>query len=217
MNISKVFFLLLTSLVLLLAQGAYTQDVAVTRALREDTSQENQAQALESLVSTNGDMRLQAAVKLDEQRRQLVQKLMAILDSTNSLIMKLDAVVVLGEYRASEAAPVLARHLEWDEIAATNNPFTKPIMTEEDWAEKSPVIFALQKIGMPAIPALLDKITQTDDAKITFECVTICNAIEGAEETQFRLQGLLNKENDQKKKERIQAALDALKKLNPAK
>ena len=70
---------------------------------------------------------------------------------------------------------------------------------------------------MPAVPALLDKITQTDDTNIIRKCVSICQAIEGSEVTQFRLRGLLDKETDPKIKARIQSALDALKKLNPAK
>ena len=39
---------------------------------------------------------------------------MAILDSTNSDEVKMDAVVVLGEYRAVEAIPFLMDHLDWE-------------------------------------------------------------------------------------------------------
>jgi len=195
---------------------AYTQDMPVGQTLIEDIPQKNQAQTLESLVSTNRNVRLDVAVKLDKQRSQLVQKLMVIIDGTNSVKVKLDAVVVLGQYRASEAVPLLVRHLEWDDAGSHGEPM-RPTMTEEDWAEITPVTFALEKIGIPAIPELLDKIAQTDDTNITTKCVSIFQAIEGKEVTQFRLQGLLDKETDPKKKERIQAALDALKKLNPVK
>ena len=184
----------------------YAQAGAVEKPVNNEVPQEK---ILEDIVSTNARVRLDAAIELDNQRAQMIRKLLAIINSTNSVNVKIDAVVVIGEYRVSEAAPILVRHFEWDWFSE----FTpiKPIMTKEDWAERNPVMIALVKIGMPAIPALLDKITQTDDARITFDCVTICNAIEGTEVTQFRLQGLLDKSADSKEKERIQSALDMLK------
>ena len=145
-----------------------------------------------------------------------MHKLMAILDSNNSDKAKVDAAIVLGEYRATEAVPVLLRHLELDEVS--RGGFFNGRIREEELEEKSaPVTIALEKIGMPAIPALLNKITQTDDAKIAEKCVSICQTIEGQEVTQFRLQGLLQKETDQKKKGRIQSALEALKNLKAEK
>ena len=72
---------------------------------------------LESLVSTNRAKRINAAVELDDRRMQLVQKLIAILNSTNAANVKVDAVIVLGEYRAPEVVPLLVEHFEWDEAA----------------------------------------------------------------------------------------------------
>ena len=83
--------------------------LAACGARGEDVTQTN---LMESLVSTNSHARLSAAEELDAQRRRLVGKLMAILDSTNSDEVKMDAVVVLGEYRAVEAIPFLMDHLD---------------------------------------------------------------------------------------------------------
>jgi len=183
--------------------------------------------ALELLASTNSETRLNAAIQLDEQRRQLIKQLMAILDSTNSDESKMDAAVVLSNYRAYEAVPFLVNHLEWEinmqrvetlhPTRSRGLPPTLRLTTENDEAYATalfPVTSALWKIGLPAIPALLDKITQTDDAGICRICALICGRIESQEVTQFRLQGLLDKETDQKKKDRIQSALDVLKELN---
>ena len=146
---------------------------------------------------------------------------MAILDSTNSNEMKADAIVVLGKYRVSEAVSSLINQLEWE---ANIPPHTfimfAPITKENDEAfeiNQHPVTSALCNIGITTIPALLDKITQTDNPKILGKCVSICQAIEGQEVTQFRLQRLSDKETDPRKKERIQSALDVLKTLNSEK
>jgi hypothetical protein len=172
--------------------------------------EEPQEQALESIISTNRDIRLRAATRLDDQRRQLVKQLIVILNSTNADSVKLEAVVVLGEYRAVEAIPILVQHFEWDDASPRGG--IHALWREEVEDTGYPVDEALDNIGMPAIPALLDKITETDDAEIVGKCVTICQHIEGLEVTRFRLQALLDKETDLKKKERIQSALEALKK-----
>jgi len=167
---------------------------------------------IDALLSTNRLVRFDAAVRLDTQRKQLVQKLIVILDGTNSIPVKLDAVIVMSEYRAPEAVPVLVSHLEWDEDAPQGGMISG-MMTAEKWAEYAPVRTALTKIGVAAIPALLDKISETDDTNITAECVTICHDIEGTDVTEFCLRGLLEKESDQKRKERVQAALESLKRI----
>lgn len=167
---------------------------------------------MESLVSTNREERRRAAVELDEQRKQLIAKLIAILNSTNAPEVKVHAVVVLGQYRAAEAVPILVQHFEWDDVL--HGGFYNGFVKLEEMLEKDrPVSGALMNIGEPAVPALMEKIAQIDDAKVARKCVAICRRIEGLEVTQFRLQNNLNKETDQKKKERIQSAQETLKDL----
>ncbi len=151
-------------------------------------------------------------MELREQSQQLRQKLLAIVGSTNSTSQKLPAVVILGELRAIEAAPILAQHLEWDTeakpiVGVTAGSFEKMSL------EFCPVRIALEEIGEPAISPLLERIRDSDDGKITQKCVLICQTIEGADVTEFRLQGLLKKERDPKKKARIQSALEVLEKI----
>jgi HEAT repeat protein len=83
--------------------------LAACGARGEDASQTN---LMETLVSTNSYSRLSAVKELGAQRGQMIKDLMAILNSTNSDEVKMDAVVVLGEYRAVEAIPFLMDHLD---------------------------------------------------------------------------------------------------------
>jgi len=142
----------------------------------------------------------------------LVQKLIAILDGTNSPKVKVDAVIVLGEYRAQEAVPVLLQHFEWDD-AARGGIFNGITPREEITEKGGAVTMALIQIGTPAISAILKKMAEVDDIKTIRKCAFICNRIEGPEMTQFRLDGLLAKETDPKKRTRIQSALDTLEKI----
>jgi hypothetical protein len=198
---------------MLVSPSAYPQDKAAKPSSIETNSFQKQ---LDTLVSTNRDLRVQTAIDLDTQRNELIKGLMAILDGTNSPKVKVDAVIVLGEYRASDAVHVLVQHLEWDDAA--RGGFSNGRIRQEEFEEKFiPVSIALEKIGMEAIPELLERTTQTDDTNILAKCVSICQRIEGQDVTQFRLHGLLDKETDSKKKERIQAAINALKQLTTEK
>ena len=169
-------------------------------------------QVMESLVSTNRREGLSAAIELRGRMQQLESELMAILTSTDSTSQKLPAIVVLGEHRVPQAAPILVQHLEWDDearpiIGVTTATFEKSAL------ECCPVRIALEEIGEPAIAPLLDRIVGTDNVKIIEKSAFICHEIEGQDVTQFRLQQLLSKETDPKRKPRIQAALDALEKI----
>ncbi len=202
----------------MLPSSIYSQNLPSRPSLSE---MDSQAKVLEALISTNSATRLSSVIQLDDQRKQLIGELMSILDSTNSDGMKMGAVVVLGKYKASEAVPFLVHHLEWEANMPMHDFLELTLFTpsndEPYEINQEPVTGALCNIGMPAISSLLDEITQTDDMKISMKCVIICKRIEDSEVTQFRLQGLLEKEADPKRKERIESALDALKKLNTGK
>jgi hypothetical protein len=209
----KVVFLVLM-LIWMVSHKCHAADSSVKNPSADEIAQEK---LLQSLVSTNREVRLASAVALDTQRKQLVQKLMGILDSTNSERVKVDAVIVLGEYRASEAAPILAHHLEWDDIRSGRG-FNGLMSREADMERGAAVTLALCNIGLPAFNALLDRIAETDDAKTIAKCILICQYIEGPdapEAAQFRLQRRLDKETDQSKKARFQSAMEVLKKPNP--
>jgi len=174
-------------------------------------------QALESLVSSNQNARLNGAVSLDAQRpqlseerqKQLVGKLMDILNSTNPDEVKVYAVVVLGQYKASEAVPLLMQHFEWDTAGQGRGLNGGPNRIEHE-ALVLPVTQALVSIGLPAIPFLANTIAVTDDTWVRDKCIRVCLRIEGRELTQFRFRRLLEKESDLKRKGRIQSALEAL-------
>ena len=172
-------------------------------------SEISQNEALQSLLSITNAVRLNAAMQLDNRRRQLILNLLEVLESTNSDIVKLDSVIVLGQYRISEAVPLLVQHLEWDELRHLEFD-SGHMLIEERMEVDQPVSSALIAIGLPAIDPLLRGITETDNTNITMKCVRVCNAIEGLNVTEFRLHELLLVAPDTKIRERIQSALNIL-------
>jgi hypothetical protein len=177
----------------------------------------SQVQALGYLNSTDRGVRLQSAIQLDLQRSLLIQKLIDVLKSTNSADVKAEAVIVLGEYRATEAVPILVKNIEWDDLMRINSPPSGHMVREDMEELTGPVSGALLKIGSPAVQVLVDRIAETDDTNVAAKCVRICYSIEGLEIVQFRLQSLLAKQTDQKRKGRIQSALEVLHNLSSVK
>ena len=141
----------------------------------------------------------------------MIEDLMAILNSTNSDEVKMDAVVVLGEYRADEAIPFLMDHLDRETKAYLSTAYILGTQMMNVWGnnefEVEPVSGALCQIGLPAIRALLSRIEETDDAKIARKCVQICYNIEGPEMTKIRLEDLLKMNDEKRKRARIESAL----------
>jgi hypothetical protein len=206
---------------------------SVEQPINKELPQED---ALKDIVSTNAQVRLVAAIQLDQRRAHLIRKLLAVLDSPIPDERKMDAALILSYCQVKEAIPFLVNHLEWQGHIITDHAAYEAYLDGLNWHRSGatsafavgehnvgldvtevPVSTALTFMGVCAIPALLDKIIQTDDQRIIGSCVIICKDIEGPEVTQFRLQGLLQNEVDAKKKERIQSALDVLKNLNRAK
>ena len=213
MKSERLVFILVTVALLTLSYRTHSQDAPAEHSLVRALSQEK---AVDSLTSTNRDVRVDAAVELVAQRARLVERLLVILGSTNADEVKMAAVVVLAHYRAPEAISFLLQHLDWEITNMHGTFFSHP--RREDLEEGlQPVTSALYHIGLPAVPALLDKIAQTDDTRIAQQCVRSCVAIESLEVTQFRLQELLKKATDQNQKDRIRGALNALEKVKEAK
>ena len=190
-----------------------------------------QAKLLEDILSTNAQVRLDAAFQIESQREQVMDNLLAILHSPIPDDRKMDAAIILGLNQSYGAIPYLVNHLEWqdnlmadhaawtaymgnvDRPPRTNYVVPRGERTVQDMVRVRPVSGPLSYMGAKAIPALLDKISQSDNELIIGECDNICVQIEGdgivaAEVTQLRLQDRLQKETDPKKKERLQAALD---------
>jgi hypothetical protein len=170
--------------------------------------------ALESLGSTNRSVRLNAARELNIARMDLANKLARILNSTDSDSVKVDAVIVAGRERIDQVVPYLVGHFELDDVYPRRTRGSTRTSAEEKLESDLVVSGALWQIGLPAIPALLDRIAETDETNILAKCVLVCYRIEGRELTDFRLLHFADMAADPIKKGRIQSAIHILKGLS---
>ena len=203
--------LLLTAFLMMVPRILVAEDASPSQPVDAKNADTN---IIERLLSRERSARLGAAAELDSQRTHLVEKLISVLESTNSDAIKIDAVIVLGEYRATKAVPVLLRNLQLEPNAKKLVSVNSSDPSEALEEVSLPVTTALTKIGVPAVPSLLDRIVEMDDTNLTRKCLAVCVSIEGEEVTQFRLKELMEMVSDQKEKARVQYALETLKGLN---
>ena len=201
----------------LLSNFAYSEETSVEPSASVINLQQK---ALDSLLSDDLDERAIATAELNDHRNKLINRLLQILYSNISMEKKAAVAVTLGRYQADAAVPFLVDNLEWEVKNAKkmNAGITySTSISEKEEILGWPMSFPLVNIGTPAVEPVLKKLTQTDDPEVGRLCLWICQMIEGPDVTQFRLQGLLDKETDQTKKGRIQSALNALKNLDAGK
>lgn len=200
----KILTLLLVSFALLLLwqeKGSCQNDQS-----KISPSQDTNNDVFQMLVSKEWRSRLDATEQLDRKREEMIQYLLKIVAGTNTAEVKANSIVVLGEYRAVEAVPFLLKLLGEE---PNHGGIIQP-SRESSEVRFNPVSGALQKIGMPAIPALIEKIKETDDPKMIMKCVSICEKIEGADVMQFRLQRTIKNETDAQKKVRLELAVKSV-------
>ena len=194
-------------------------------------------QLLEDIVSTNARLRQATAVLIEGQQEQFEKSLLAILGSSIPDERKTAAAAILGQNRSYLAIPYLVNHLEWqmslvtkpgawtayigniDYPPRTNRVYLSPRRQRiNNMIRTNPVAGPLVNIGVDAIPALMDKISKSDDRPIIELCLIICREIEGGnnvagEVTKLRLQECLKSEAEPKKKERFQTAINIFEEL----
>jgi HEAT repeat protein len=136
------------------------------------------------------------------QRQETITELIAVLNGNYPRQSKLNAAKALGIYRATEGIDALIRNLSYDMDEQALSPDS---LKELD--DVFPISKALERIGTPAIPALLKKITETDQPKEARVCAKICLAVEGEEIAKLKFQHAIEAESDSNKKAKIQSAM----------
>lgn len=160
-------------------------------------------QNIEALKTGAFAQRAEAMKSLCQARQAIISALLTIMDGETSADIKRDVAKVLGDYRAVEAVEPLVRNLELE----LQLRILKGLIKDEDLC---PISQALKKIGKPAIPALLAKITASDNAVLIQRCAKICVDIEGQEVAELIMNRHLEKVPKSEEKNRLKQALDAI-------
>jgi hypothetical protein len=159
---------------------------------------------LEDLKSGESAKRMVASQSLCQARQYIISALITAMDGTFPDDVKIDNAKVLGEYRAAEAVDSLVRNLELD----LHPRILKGLVKD---ADLHPISQALCKIGKPAIPALLTRITEANNSALIERCARVCVEIEGREAAEILIQRSSDKLSAvDVAKQRLKQALDVI-------
>ncbi len=114
---------------------------------------------------------------------------------------RLEAIEILGEIRAVEAAPLLARNI---------NVLVYERYTTDDWG--SPCARALINIGKPSTPVLLARLAGKQSERERYLCLFVLDQIESAKVVEYFLRREISKAKSPVKKTNLKAALKELRK-----
>ena len=162
------------------------------------------ATALEGLSSEDYDTRMGVVREILAQREALVRELIARVDPANSGTYNYQAeaaaAYLLGEMRAAEAAPVIAKALAEipvPEVSADYDPLAAPFFS------------ALVKIGRPSVPPMIEIIESTDDKNVRRQAVMIVIHVLGGDRHMFELLDKLKARSaDAEKTKRIETTIE---------
>ena len=182
------------------------QDAPVNTSQTDRTTDRNVLacpESVERLRSGNKVARQTAAKDISECRREIVQRLMEVVAGQASDEAKVEATHLLGEYRAKEAVGVLL-----DNFRIGWKIHVGSMISD---AALFPVGDALAQIGEPAIPAIIAKLTITNDKDTQSTYLWMLRMIEPDKQIlQLRIQQALDQEAEANRKANLQKAMDGL-------
>lgn len=155
---------------------------------RSYASKENAMSSVDELVAADRVTVNRAVDAILEERKALIEKLIQLAGPANAQRYndqtRSAACYLLGELRAIEAVPMLARMLE--------DPLDERPVLDVDRFDM-PVGTALFKIGRPAVPALIENVTKSDSPVLMQRSLGVLSLIIGGKR---RLLELLDKLNE---------------------
>jgi hypothetical protein len=190
------------------------RSIAETAAGAGEKSSDVLALAAE-LGSDNEKARESAAEGIVKVRGELVDRLMELAKQPGKVLVSPNgerraylwhepkhlAILLLGDLRASEAAPLLLENIEY------RNPreFFGSMMTNTEWY---PAVEALSKIGMPSVDPTVIKLSHVDPKSKAAElCCWTLTEILGPRLARMRVQIAIEETPDASAREKLKAAL----------
>ncbi len=164
---------------LMLAEIAFTQEQAppTLKEMLEAKERRVQNKAIQQIF---------------DDRLRTVNMLIEIVDQANARRLPANAgraaAYLLGQLRAPEAVPVLSRALT--NVDPNIVVFHTDILTDAEW-------MALVEIGRPAVPAMIENITTSDDERLRQRSMGVIVHVLGGKDN---LMGLLNRLMEQKER-----------------
>jgi HEAT repeat protein len=155
------------------------------------------------LASPERAVRDKAVNAVLAERKELIERLLALAakDGKNSDDTRIAAIYLLGELRAEEAAPLLAK--------ALTERLGRDIFIGGRDRYDMPVHVAIRKIGRPAIRALIENVEKSDDVHLRRQSLMLLANLVGGRQSLLGLLGRLqDRAEDEKVKARVAEAIE---------
>jgi len=172
-----------------------------------------QEPAAKRLLSQDGALLQEAESELLAARAKLIADLSGIIrDHENQRRRKASveaAMFILGEMRAPEAAGVLASYIAFPHQLPSDGQ-RRVVVISGVGLMHWPAAEALIKIGMPCVPAVLDKLADTDNSDQGEACLAVLHALLERDSVSEVLGKAIARERDAKRRFRLEAGLRLL-------
>lgn len=163
------------------------------------------------ISSSSSKLQMEGAEELKQQRQQLIGKLLAIIQQTNTetnntkLSSRQIAIQALGEMRATEAASTLAQFMNQPRMG--NSVIVDQLVAP---SERYPAVKSLVQIGIQALPAVIKTLTASakNDELTLNNSGWILLQVLGAKVSKVYLQEAINAEKDASKRMRLATLLN---------
>lgn len=158
-----------------------------------------QATAIGKLGALTDDQRIALLSNLSRDRSDLLAQLLQQLASPTSKHHQCAVVFLLGEYRLGDAVRDLAKIITLEADIKKRN-------REALW-DRYPVAEALIKIGVPAVPAMIENLENAKDEKTRELSAEVIRYIQTRELGKVIVQNAIDKQPQAEKKKNLKEAL----------
>jgi hypothetical protein len=176
--------------------------------------------AVERLLSEETAEIAEATEELIETRKQLIRQLIELIENEQNRQLRhpcvRSAIYILGEMRALEAIDVLVEHIRYPEGIVVDGLIIDvgPALLRGGGVSGieriCPAVPALIKIGHPCLGKVMTKLYSTEPSYEVDGCLAVLIGLRGIQAVKGDLNTRLDKETDQKKRERLETAIKRL-------
>ena len=141
-------------------------------------------------------------------RKKLQNMLIKKINHSASTEVRACCIYIMGEYKLEAGIPILSENILF--IATGDS------RRETHWREDA-AVEALTKIGVKAIPTMIELIENDPDLEKRKLALKVIKDVQGQEVAEFIIQQAIKKQKDSVKKNRLKEALKLLDKKNKSK
>lgn len=183
----------------LFSLACFVSVVGVAMPAEKPTQKKGMKEILAGLSNTDAEEAEQVSSQLSVERAELEAQLIRQLNSPKPKQQQVVIAYLLGLYRMDNAVRPLTRVITLETEPKLHRRL--PAIT------RHPAAQALLRIGMPSIPAVMERLETTEDAQVVELGTWVIDRILGRELGEMAIKHAIDKQTDRDKRKRLEEAL----------